>query len=279
MPDANGNPIPGDPNYLPPTTGLVNTSTPVSSATPATDVATTQYTPVSTAPTTYTAGSYTPNAGSDVAGQVEKIVAKDSPLMQQAAQRARTAMNARGLLNTSMAVGAGQEAVISQALPMAQQQAQQEFQAGATTFQAGEQAKQYEAGVKNKATEFNATSLNTALAAGATQENTARLQTTLANMDNTTKMALATLDAQNRQLLQTNVNAANAYNQTIANIGAIAQNVNMDAAAKAQATQSQLNLLNEMLRTTNEIATTAQADIATLDLGSFFGGGTGGLTP
>jgi len=36
-------------------------------------------------------------------------------------------------------------------------------------------------------------------------------------------------------------------------------------------------MLNEMLRTTTAVSTTAQADLASLNLSQFFGGGTGGL--
>lgn len=58
-----------------------------------------------------------------VQGQVESIIAKDSPLMQLHGTRAKQAANSRGLLNSSMAVQAGEAAVIDAAMPMASQDA------------------------------------------------------------------------------------------------------------------------------------------------------------
>lgn len=58
-----------------------------------------------------------------VAGQLETILGKDSPLLQFARTRAAQDMNARGLLNSSMAQGAGVAAMIDKATPIAQQDA------------------------------------------------------------------------------------------------------------------------------------------------------------
>lgn len=58
-----------------------------------------------------------------MAGQVERVVDKGGPLMTQAETRAKQQMNRRGLVNTSMAVGAGQRALYDVALPIASQDA------------------------------------------------------------------------------------------------------------------------------------------------------------
>jgi hypothetical protein len=58
-----------------------------------------------------------------VAGQIEQIIAADSPLMQQARMRAMQASNQRGLLNSSMAASAGESALYDAAMPIAQQDA------------------------------------------------------------------------------------------------------------------------------------------------------------
>jgi len=50
--------------------------------------------------------------------QVNKVIGQDSPLMQQAASKAKQAANGRGLLNSSMAVQAGQAAVMDRAMPL-----------------------------------------------------------------------------------------------------------------------------------------------------------------
>lgn len=95
-------------------------------------------------------------------------------------------------------------------------------------------------------------------------------QLAITKIDNQTKTAIATLDAQNRQLLQSNVNAANMYQETVKNIAAIAVNDTMTPEAKATATQSQLNALNEGLKVTAGIASTDQTAVKNLNLSQYF---------
>lgn len=59
-----------------------------------------------------------------VEGRIGGIISKNSPLMQIAATRAAQGANARGLRNSSMAVQAGQQAVMESALPIASTDAQ-----------------------------------------------------------------------------------------------------------------------------------------------------------
>jgi len=54
-----------------------------------------------------------------VEGRLNSIIDKNSALQQSAATRANEQMASRGLVNSSMAVGAGQKAVIDSALPIA----------------------------------------------------------------------------------------------------------------------------------------------------------------
>ena len=56
------------------------------------------------------------------------IAATDSPLMQQARGRAMQQMNERGLINSSLGIQAGQEAVLDRATDIAKADAQTEFQ-------------------------------------------------------------------------------------------------------------------------------------------------------
>ena len=63
-----------------------------------------------------------------VADGVAKIASEDSKLNQMARTEGLKAANRRGLLNSSMAVGAAQDAVLKNALPIASQDAQQAFQ-------------------------------------------------------------------------------------------------------------------------------------------------------
>jgi len=64
-----------------------------------------------------------PNQGASVQGQLTNILDAGSPLQDRAATRAAQMMNSRGLLNSSMAVTAGQSALYDAALPIAQQDA------------------------------------------------------------------------------------------------------------------------------------------------------------
>jgi hypothetical protein len=54
------------------------------------------------------------NSNQTVQNQLKGIIEANSPLMQQARTNALQAMNQRGLVNSSMAIGAGQDAVIPQ---------------------------------------------------------------------------------------------------------------------------------------------------------------------
>lgn len=63
-----------------------------------------------------------------VANQLNGLLAQDSPYIKQARQRAAEESAARGLRNSTLGVQSGEQAAISQALPIAQQDAQQNFQ-------------------------------------------------------------------------------------------------------------------------------------------------------
>ena len=65
--------------------------------------------------------------GSYVQNQMTDLLDKDNPYMKQAETQALQNMNTRGLLNSSMAVGAVEDARIRHALPIAQQDADSEY--------------------------------------------------------------------------------------------------------------------------------------------------------
>lgn len=62
---------------------------------------------------------WTVDRNQTVQGQAYDIIAADSPLMQQARGRALQAMNERGLINSSIGIQAGQDAVMDRALQIA----------------------------------------------------------------------------------------------------------------------------------------------------------------
>ena len=70
------------------------------------------------------ATSWSPDANATASGQLEKLLAKDNPLLQQARTRAAQKMNGMGLMNSSMAIGAGESAMYDVAIPIATNDAQ-----------------------------------------------------------------------------------------------------------------------------------------------------------
>ncbi len=66
----------------------------------------------------------TVDPNSTVRTQMEGLLAEDSQFLQLAKQGAKEEASSRGLLNSSIAAGAGQRAAIQSALPIAQQDAQ-----------------------------------------------------------------------------------------------------------------------------------------------------------
>lgn len=242
------------------------------------------------------ANTYNPTAVkvapvSTVAGQLESVTANGSPLMTQAETAAKQASASRGLLNSSIAVGAGQEAVYRTALPIAQADASTNFSAATTNANNLTAAAQFGANAQNSNDQFNASQTNS-VALGNLQANTTRntaqlqadTQTSIANnenrvklqlqqidtdtrkylaqMDEGTKVKLQTMDAKDKQLLQTNISAANAYAQLAQALASISTSTNMDAGAKQQATDNQINLFRQNL--------SALGQVSGLDLSKYF---------
>lgn len=235
------------------------------------------YPATTTTPTGYTPEGFTVAPNQTVQGQIENIIAKDSPLMQQAQTRAAQAANARGLLNSSIAVGAGQDAVINAALPIAQQDATAFNQAMTNTQNAKNAALNFNASQTNAINQANTEAINKSFADAFTANASyANIQLnnanaiTVANIDANTKQALGLLDAQNKQLLQTNNSAAQAYVQAVQGIANIQMSSTMSREAKDAATASQLNMLNEQLRTLAGISSTAPGNVGSLNLAGYF---------
>lgn len=97
-----------------------------------------------------------------VAGQLDAVLAKDSLLMQRARAGAAQTANQRGLLNSSMAAGAGEAAAIDAALPIASADAQIYGTASRDNQAFTNQSRQFGAGESNIAARQNAASMNQA---------------------------------------------------------------------------------------------------------------------
>jgi len=229
-----------------------------------------------------TAVNYTPNAfqitpDQTVQDQIAKITSSDSKLMQQARTRANQDAQAKGLFNSSLAVEAGQNAVLSQALPIAQQDAATYNQAATNTTNAQNAAAFQNAQAQNAVNLQNSQSANAVNMQNAAETNklfSTKLsldsQMAMAQLDASTKTALAQLDNQYRGLLQTSQNAASKFNQITQNIASITMNNTLSKKAKDAAIASQLNMLNESLLVDQNLQDSGSAAVNDLNLGQYF---------
>lgn len=163
------------------------------------------------------------DVGSDqtVAGQVAKITAADGPLAQAAATRAAQTANARGLINSSMAVQSGQEAVLNSALPIAQADAATYSLQGRTNTQFDNDNAQFNTNATNASRQFNTGAGNAAKLVDAQAANNLQSQ----QIDNQAKAVFANT---------AQVNDARKYD---AQAGLQAAMANQDVAVKQSAIQ------------------------------------------
>jgi hypothetical protein len=245
-----------------------------------------------------------------VEGRVQGIIANGGPLMQQAQTAGLESAASRGLANSSMAVGAAQNALYSAAVPIATADAQTEAAAGQLNTNTENQFKLSQAGLDQSAGQFNAgaentlagqklasdtsittagiganTQLEAAKLSSQTQQNIAQLQagtqSNIANLDAQTKVALgnldantrtqiANLDSQTRQLTATNSSASNLFQTYMQQIAAITTST-MDQAAKDQAVQNAISDLHESLN--------AMGSISGVDFSKYFNAVPAATTP
>lgn len=154
-----------------------------------------------------------------VQGQIGGIIASNSPLLQQARANSLAQMNSRGLVNSSMALGEGEKAVFSAALPIATQDAATYANAAQLNANAANQLAQFNAGQTNQALGFTSNAANTASSE---------------NLNSTNQGLSFTANAANVGSLN-NANAANQANQFTA--GATNQAALTNAAAQNEAAQ------------------------------------------
>lgn len=170
--------------------------------------ATTSSAPAVPVPTVSTYNPTLTGVGKDetVSGQLDKILGSGSPLLERARAGATATANSRGLINSSMAAGAGEAAVIDAALPIAAQDAQTNW--NSTTLNQT---------AKNQAGQFNATA-----------SNALNLQVLKGDQ----AQRITTIDNEYKNLLQTNTLAANLYGGSLNAMTAIATSSTMDSASK-----------------------------------------------
>lgn len=191
-----------------------------------------------------------------VQGQIQGVIDANSPLMQQAETRAKQAMNRQGLLNSSIATGAAQNAVLDAALPIA-----------TTDAGAYRATKLANADMTNQGRQFNAQQANAMATTGAQLETDANKfnaqQQNLAilnQLDADNRIQLADIQATYQNEMQANSSASQLFNQTMAAINNIQQSTTMDAATKRASTNQVVSLLKSGL--------SLQGSIANLNLGN-----------
>lgn len=198
-----------------------------------------------------TANTTTLNPATDtVQGQIRAIIDQNSPLQRQAEARAIQQMNARGLLNSSMAVGAGQAALYDAALPIATQDANTYATVNREGTQAKNAAASQNATAQNQMAMFSAELASKVDMFNASQSN----DLTKLGMDLANKQSLANIESSYKILMQGNQSASEIYKQTVKNITDIAANKDMGQAAKDAATNNQIAMLQKGLEMTGAMS-------------------------
>ncbi len=141
-----------------------------------------------------------------VDAELARILGEDSPLLAQARAAAAQQANARGLQNTSMAVGMSQAEMVKAALPMAQQNAQQGFQREMANTELSQKADELQAQMRTALEQGDQAAYNNA----ATQLAELDYRSSQANADAINQRNTQTIDSVtrlNQQFLQ-NMGAA-----------------------------------------------------------------------
>ncbi len=231
-------------------------------AAPAPAAAPTPFKPAQAATT-----EWKPDANSTVAGQVNKLTAAGSPLIDQATTAAKQQSASRGLLNSTMGITAGLDAAYRAVLPIAQQDANINASAG-----------QANAGAANSTAQFNANSINQsgmkAYDAAVSQslqgaDNENRLQ--LAALDAGSRNALMELEAKYKGELQASQSMAASYQSMVDGISRIMVSPDLDEAAKQKAIGNLTTLYNNALQ--------MQSVVSGLNLGELLAPDAVGGTP
>lgn len=186
------------------------------------------------------------DANQTVAGQISALTDPNNPLNQQARTQALQAMSTRGIVNSSLAQSAAQDAVLKNALPIATADAATYSKAAG--YNADQQNQNF-ALDKNLKQQWNIAEL---------QAETQRLNNesaqTIARMNNDQQTTANQIQQDNSRLINTNNQAATAYNNTLNYITSINQNPNMDANSKTRAVAQAWYGLQTQLRTLGKVA-------------------------
>lgn len=199
--------------------------------------------------TGYTPTQVNLNPSTDtVEGRIGNILKNDSPLLQDARTRAAQNANKRGLINSSMAIGEGEKAVIQTALPIASQDANAAVQ---TAYR-------------------NQDATNTASQVASTAENAYRQQQLSGaqameqqQLRGEQSVQLANIEAQYKQQLQSSQSAAQFFAQVTTSIGEILKEPEIGVEQKQQLVQKQIQLLQNGMAVIGAIGNLDLSDLLT----------------
>ena len=178
-------------------------------------------------------------AGTTTSDQLTGILNKGGALMQQAATTGNQQAASRGLLNSSMGIQAAQNAVLSNAVPIANADANAINQTNQFNTTNEQRTNELNAGVQNDWTKFNATNQNAMNQWNAGQQNEATLKT----LDINSREQLMNMEANYKTLMQANSSASSLWEQTLKNMSDIQTSDKLDAGSKQAALNNQMNSL------------------------------------
>lgn len=163
-----------------------------------------------------------------VSGQLDTLLKSGSPYLERARAGAAQFANKRGLLNSSIAAGAGEGAAIDAAAPIASADAQTYSAAAKDNQNVGNAALQFNADASNKASLVNMDAMNQ----GALQT----LKGEQANL-------LANIEGSYKSLIQSSDSAGKLYQQAVDAINKTLTSADLEPAAKDAAVRRQTELL------------------------------------
>lgn len=186
-----------------------------------------------------------------VEGRVASIMRdRNNPLMVQARTGALESMNARGLANSSLAVSAGETAAYQAAVPIAQADASTFAKAAGYNADQSNQFAVKNADLQSLAGQANLQS-NTQLSTAQLNADTQRY---LAGLDNASRERVTQLQSSNSTLLNSNQQAAQAFNQAVVTVGNINMSTTMDADTKTRAVAGVWRDVQNQLRVLGSVA-------------------------
>ncbi len=196
------------------------------------------------APQQYTADTREVSEDATVQGRMEGLLSEGSRYMEVARQNAAQQANSRGLLNSSMAAGAGERAAIEAAMPIAQQDAQTYGNRELANMDATNQQRQ-----------FNVTQSNNMAQNQWSQIAAQNHERVMQNLDTESRKELIDFESQWNQTIERDRSASNAYMQAMDSLSRALSNNKLSPEQQKKATQEitgQLGSYFNLLSTLDE---------------------------